>query len=62
MIVCGVDYPVVKTVKSEKIGKALPVLDIPMMSDEKWQELANTPEQLAHRKRIAKQKKPLIIR
>ena len=25
MVVCGVDYPVVKTVKSEKIGKTFPV-------------------------------------
>lgn len=54
MVVCGVDYPVVKTVKSEKIGKEFPVLNIPMMSDQRWKELTNSPEQVRRRENLKK--------
>lgn len=33
-----------------EIAQAIPVLDIPMMSDEKWIVLTNTPEQIERRK------------
>lgn len=39
MKINGIDYPVTGEVKSEKLGKNVPVLDIPMMSDERWNEL-----------------------
>lgn len=39
MKINGIDYPVVGEVKSEKLGKTLPVLDIPIISDERWDEL-----------------------
>ena len=35
----GIDYPVIGEVKSEKLGRNVPVLDIKMMSDERWNEL-----------------------
>ena len=54
MVVCGVDYPVVKTVKSEKIGKTCPVLDMSMMSSQKWKELTNSPEQVRRRENLKK--------
>lgn len=58
MVVNGVDYPVIKTVMSKKIGKEFPVLDIPMMSDQRWQELANTPEQIRHRENLKRYGNP----
>ncbi|MFR2433018.1 MAG: hypothetical protein ACLS9O_15770 [Hungatella sp.] len=39
MKINGVDYPVIGKVKIEKLGKAVPVLDISMLSDERWNEL-----------------------
>ena len=54
MVVCGVDYPVVRTVKSEKIGKEFPVLNIPMMSDQEWKELTNSPKQVRRRENLKK--------
>lgn len=51
MIVSGVDYPVIDEVKSEELGGIIvPILDIPMMSDERWIELTETPEQIKRRK------------
>ena len=39
MIINGKDYPVIGTVKSTVLGNvSVPVLDIHMMSDEKWVE------------------------
>ena len=38
MVVCGVDYPVVRTVKSEK----------------RWKELTNSPEQVRRRENLKK--------
>lgn len=32
-------YPVVGEVEFKKIGKMIPLVDIPMMSDEKWEQL-----------------------
>ncbi len=34
------EYPVIDMVKSIFLGKDIPLLDIPMMSDERWNELA----------------------
>ena len=39
-------YKTIGFVKSEKLKREIPVLDIPIMSDEKWKELTNTPEQI----------------
>lgn len=39
MNVNGIDYPVIRKVKSEKLGIDVPVVDIPMMSDERWNQL-----------------------
>jgi len=39
MNVNGIDFRVIGEVKSEQLGKSIPMLDIPMMSDERWQEL-----------------------
>ena len=58
MVVNGVDYPVVKTVRSKKMGAEFPVLDIPMMSDERWKELTNTPEQIRRRESMKKNGDP----
>ena len=52
MIVDGIDYPEIGEVKSERLGRVIPILDIPMMSDEKWKELTNTPEQRERRRRV----------
>ncbi len=55
MIINGINYPVIGKVKSETLGKEIPILDIPMMSDEKWRELTNTPEQIERRKHLSAQ-------
>lgn len=39
MIIQGKDYPEKGTVYSAKLGQEVPILDIPMMSDERWNEL-----------------------
>lgn len=52
MIVNGIDYPEIGGVKSERLGHVIPILDIPMMPDEKWKELTNTPEQKERRRRV----------
>lgn len=36
----GIEYPVIGMVRSEFLRKEVPLLDIPMMSDERWNELA----------------------
>ena len=45
MNVNGFDFPVIREVEVSP-GISLPLLDIPMMSDEKWQQLAR--ENAAH--------------
>ena len=52
MIVNGIDYPEIGEAKSERLGRVIPILDIPMMPDEKWKELTNTPEQKERRQRV----------
>lgn len=47
-------YKTIGFVKSEKLKKEIPVLDIPIMSDEKWKELTNTPEQIKYREKLRK--------
>ena len=46
------DYKIIGYVKSEKLKREIPVLDIPMMSDEKWKELTNTTEQRRRRESL----------
>lgn len=58
-VVCGVSYPVIDNVRSQKAGLS-PVVDIPMMSDEKWKELASTPEQIRRRENTKKYGNPFI--
>lgn len=53
MIVNGINYPIIGVVKSKKTGEIYPLLDIPMMSDEKWKKMTNTPEQIERRKKLA---------
>ena len=36
----GKHYPVLGAVKSDVLGIGVPLLDIPLMSDEQWRELA----------------------
>lgn len=48
MKVNGIDYPVIGMAK---LGCEVPLLDIPMMSDERWMELTNTPEQIELRRK-----------
>lgn len=35
----GVQYPVKKYIKVKEIGSLIPLLDMPMMSDETWNSL-----------------------
>ena len=51
MKVNGIDYPVIRMAKLENLGCEVPLLDIPMMSDERWMELTNTPEQIELRRK-----------
>ena len=53
MIVNGINYPIIGAVKSKETGEIYPLLDIPMMSDEKWKKMTNTPEQIERRKQVA---------
>ncbi len=54
MIINGIDYPVIKKVRIKELGeKEIPLLDVPMMLDDRWQELANTPEQIEYRRRLS---------
>lgn len=54
MVISGKDYPVIGTVKSKVLGNvSVPVLDIHMMSDEKWVEMTNTPEQIERRRKMS---------
>lgn len=39
MKINGIDHPVIREIMSEKLGRMVLVLDIPMMSDERWSEL-----------------------
>lgn len=56
MVINGINYQIIGKVYSGKIGQNVPVLDIPMMSDEKWKELTSTPEQIGRRKLRSMQK------
>lgn len=45
----GRGYPVVGLVET-RCGTVVPLVDMKQMSDERWMELTNTPEQVARRK------------
>lgn len=49
MIIKGINYPIIGKINFEEARKMVPVVDIPMMSDEKWRALTSTPEQVARR-------------
>lgn len=51
MKINGIDYPVIGETKSLVTGTMVPILDIPMMSDERWKELTSTPEQIELRRK-----------
>lgn len=42
-------FQVVSHAEMKESGQLVPVLAVPMMSDEKWMELINTPEQIKRR-------------
>ena len=46
-IIAGREYDV----KEREPVHNLPIVDIPMMSDERWMELTNTPEQIELRRK-----------
>lgn len=48
-------FQVIGHAEIEESGQLVPVLAVPMMSDEKWIELANTPEQIKRRELIRKE-------
>lgn len=56
MIINNINYQIIGNVYSEKAGQYVPVLDIPMISDEKWKELTSTPEQIGRRELRSMQK------
>lgn len=58
MIINGVYYPIIGKIEFEEAEerKLVPVVDVPMMSDERWKELTNTPEQVEYRKQILRMK------
>lgn len=56
MIINGTDYPVIGDKKVKELGIIVPIVDIPMMSDEKWKELTSTPEQIERKKLRSMQK------
>lgn len=57
MNINGIDYPVIDEVRVEELGGIIvPIVDIPMMSDERWVELTNMPEQIERRKLRSMQK------
>mgnify|MGYP004515435369 FL=1 len=41
-------------VRSEKLNKDIPLYDVSMMTDEKWKEMTNTPEQRRRRESLRK--------
>ena len=45
----GRDYPVVGLAET-RCGVVVPVISAKQMSDERWMELTNSPEQIARRK------------
>lgn len=47
-------FQVVSHAESKDSGQLAPVLAVPMMSDEKWMELTNTPEQIKRREQLRK--------
>lgn len=49
MEIGGRDYPVAGQVET-KCGTVVPLVEMKQMSDERWIELTNTPEQIARRK------------
>ena len=49
MIINNFYFQVIGNAEIEESGQLVPVLDVPMMSDEKWEELTNTPEQIKRR-------------
>lgn len=49
----GIEYPVIGMVRSEFLRKEVPLLDIPMMSGKRWNELAKEQNE--------KKKSPQII-
>ena len=53
MEIGGRMYPVAGQAET-KSGLAVPLVDIRQMSDQRWMELANTPEQAARRKEVWK--------
>lgn len=53
MEIGGRMYPVAGQVET-KSGLAVPLVDIRQMSDQRWMELANTPEQADRRKEVWK--------
>ena len=56
MYINGINYQIIGKVRSKKIGQDVPVLDIPMRSDEKWKELTSSSEQIERRKLRSMQK------
>lgn len=51
MKVNNIDYSVIEAVTLDTLGNIeVPVLEIPMMSDDQWNNLANSPEQIRLRK------------
>jgi hypothetical protein len=39
MIINGVDYQVIEEVEIKELGQHVPVLDVPVMTDEQWNRL-----------------------
>ncbi len=39
MKICGKEYPVIGEVESEELGQTVPLVDIRMMTDYRWQQL-----------------------
>lgn len=56
MVINGINYKIIGKTYSERIGRDVPILDIPMMSDEKWKELTSTQEQIECKKLRSMQK------
>lgn len=57
MRVNGKDYCEIGKVNVLTLGGVeVPILDMPLLSDEKWQEMANSPEQIERRKQYSAQK------
>jgi hypothetical protein len=52
--IAGREYQVIRWIEDANGGQAFPIVDIPLMSDERWNELANAPEQIAAREAVKK--------